>query len=60
MCTRDHLDEQRLRIALVVHAAILVFLASEFRFVEDRKVVHRDFRSESGKLLDKRRDLFDQ
>src|SRR5215217_1166087 len=57
---RDHVDEHRLGIALVVHAAILVFLTTELRFGEDRKMVHCDFRTKSRKLLNKRRHLFDQ
>ncbi len=56
----DHFDQQRFRIALVVHAAILMLLATEFRLVEYRKMMYRDFRSESGILFDKRRDVVDQ
>src|SRR5689334_18487724 len=56
---RDHLDEQRLRIALVVYAAILVFLTTELRLAEYRKMMHRDFRTQPGKFLHKRRDIFD-
>src|SRR6185369_11003031 len=57
---RNHLNEQRLRIALVVYASILVFLASEFRLAENSKVMHRHFRTESWKLPDKSCYFFDQ
>ena len=56
----DHLDEHRLGIALVVHAPILVFLTTELRFGEDRKMMYRDFRTEPRKLLNKRRHIFNQ
>src|SRR6185436_15731534 len=57
---RNHLDEQRLRIALVMYASILVFLASEFCLAENSKVVHCHFRTEPRKLPDKSRYIFDQ
>jgi hypothetical protein len=57
---RDHLDQQRLRVALVMNASILMFLASEFRFAENSEVMHCHFRTKSRKLPDKSSYIFDQ
>src|SRR5918994_6117093 len=57
---RDHLDQQRLRIAVVVHSTVLSLWSPELRFTEDQKVVHCDFWSEAGKLFDKCGNLIDQ
>src|SRR2546423_44632 len=43
-----------------MHAAILMLLSPELCLSENRKVVHRHFRSETGKLLDERSNLVDQ